>query len=159
MAEELYQSGFISYPRTETDSFSERTDLRVGNSDLSNYLQVSFPRKKYAFSHAPIFKCIILFHFFSVEIDDVWLIPQTFRQLFKSNKIILCGVPMRSGYWTLKQFFGEIQVVGAMTTKLIHPFIQQNILLESLDGARTIMLVHIVGVISLFEKFIKFSMH
>ncbi|GAB2229073.1 hypothetical protein Droror1_Dr00023208 [Drosera rotundifolia] len=29
VAEELYQSGFISYPRTETDSFSERTDLRA----------------------------------------------------------------------------------------------------------------------------------
>lgn len=29
VAEELYQSGFISYPRTETDSFSARTDLRA----------------------------------------------------------------------------------------------------------------------------------
>ncbi|KAI3987097.1 hypothetical protein MKX01_036887 [Papaver californicum] len=28
VAEDLYQAGFISYPRTETDSFSERTDLR-----------------------------------------------------------------------------------------------------------------------------------
>lgn len=27
VAEDLYQSGFISYPRTETDSFSPRTDL------------------------------------------------------------------------------------------------------------------------------------
>jgi DNA topoisomerase IA len=27
----LYQAGFISYPRTETDSFSSRTDLHVGN--------------------------------------------------------------------------------------------------------------------------------
>jgi len=31
VAEELYQAGFISYPRTETDSFSSRTDLRVSN--------------------------------------------------------------------------------------------------------------------------------
>lgn len=31
MAEELYQAGFISYPRTETDGFSSRTDLHVGN--------------------------------------------------------------------------------------------------------------------------------
>ncbi|XAR73130.1 DNA topoisomerase [Bertholletia excelsa] len=29
VAEELYQTGFISYPRTETDCFSERTDLRA----------------------------------------------------------------------------------------------------------------------------------
>ncbi|GMH10402.1 hypothetical protein Nepgr_012243 [Nepenthes gracilis] len=29
VAEELYQSGFISYPRTETDCFSDRTDLRA----------------------------------------------------------------------------------------------------------------------------------
>lgn len=29
VAEELYQSGFISYPRTETDSFSENTDLQA----------------------------------------------------------------------------------------------------------------------------------
>ncbi|XP_021734600.1 DNA topoisomerase 3-alpha-like isoform X1 [Chenopodium quinoa] len=29
VAEELYQSGFISYPRTETDSFSARTDLHA----------------------------------------------------------------------------------------------------------------------------------
>ncbi|KAF9599783.1 hypothetical protein IFM89_001729 [Coptis chinensis] len=29
VAEELYQTGFISYPRTETDSFSERTDLHA----------------------------------------------------------------------------------------------------------------------------------
>ncbi|KAI3899021.1 hypothetical protein MKW92_017743 [Papaver armeniacum] len=28
VAEDLYQAGFISYPRTETDSFSEKTDLR-----------------------------------------------------------------------------------------------------------------------------------
>ncbi|XP_078442780.1 topoisomerase 3alpha [Wolffia australiana] len=29
VAEELYQAGFISYPRTETDSFSVNTDLRA----------------------------------------------------------------------------------------------------------------------------------
>ncbi|XVE86484.1 hypothetical protein DITRI_Ditri18aG0037600 [Diplodiscus trichospermus] len=29
VAEDLYQSGFISYPRTETDCFSSRTDLHV----------------------------------------------------------------------------------------------------------------------------------
>ncbi|XP_052196823.1 DNA topoisomerase 3-alpha [Diospyros lotus] len=29
VAEELYQTGFISYPRTETDCFSEKTDLRA----------------------------------------------------------------------------------------------------------------------------------
>ncbi|XP_059656323.1 DNA topoisomerase 3-alpha [Cornus florida] len=29
VAEDLYQAGFISYPRTETDGFSERTDLHI----------------------------------------------------------------------------------------------------------------------------------
>lgn len=29
LAEELYQSGFISYPRTETDCFEEGYDLKV----------------------------------------------------------------------------------------------------------------------------------
>ncbi|XP_075081423.1 DNA topoisomerase 3-alpha isoform X4 [Nicotiana tabacum] len=29
VAEDLYQNGFISYPRTETDCFSEKTDLRT----------------------------------------------------------------------------------------------------------------------------------
>lgn len=29
IAEELYQAGFISYPRTETDGFSVNTDLQV----------------------------------------------------------------------------------------------------------------------------------
>lgn len=29
LAEELYQTGFISYPRTETDSFEEGYDLLV----------------------------------------------------------------------------------------------------------------------------------
>ena len=36
LAEELYQSGFISYPRTETDSFDEGYDLRV-DSGFSPY--------------------------------------------------------------------------------------------------------------------------
>ncbi|XP_027772736.1 DNA topoisomerase 3-alpha isoform X2 [Solanum pennellii] len=34
VAEDLYQNGFISYPRTETDCFSDKTDLR------KNYLDV-----------------------------------------------------------------------------------------------------------------------
>jgi DNA topoisomerase-3 len=29
LAEELYQAGFISYPRTETDAFDPAMDLRV----------------------------------------------------------------------------------------------------------------------------------
>ena len=29
-AEELYQQGFLSYPRTETDQFDQNYDLRVG---------------------------------------------------------------------------------------------------------------------------------
>ncbi|CAK9183679.1 unnamed protein product [Ilex paraguariensis] len=31
VAEDLYQAGFVSYPRTETDCFSESADLHVGN--------------------------------------------------------------------------------------------------------------------------------
>lgn len=38
VAEDLYQAGFISYPRTETDSFSQRTDLHVGN-----FVGIAFP--------------------------------------------------------------------------------------------------------------------
>lgn len=30
LAEELYQAGFISYPRTETDQFDKQYDLMVG---------------------------------------------------------------------------------------------------------------------------------
>jgi len=48
---------------------------------------------------------------------------------------------MLSVCWILEQLCGEIQAVGAMMTKLILPFTQQNILLESLDGARTTKLV------------------
>lgn len=29
LAEELYQAGFVSYPRTETDGFDEQIDLMV----------------------------------------------------------------------------------------------------------------------------------
>ncbi|KAL2651189.1 hypothetical protein R1flu_019317 [Riccia fluitans] len=45
VAEELYQSGFISYPRTETDSFTENTDLQgmvreqAGHSVWGSYAQ------------------------------------------------------------------------------------------------------------------------
>ena len=31
LAEELYQNGFISYPRTETDSFDSGYDLMVSS--------------------------------------------------------------------------------------------------------------------------------
>ncbi|TYG44052.1 hypothetical protein ES288_D11G067600v1 [Gossypium darwinii] len=45
VAEELYQAGFISYPRTETDCFSSRTDLHAivqeqqGHPDWGSYAQ------------------------------------------------------------------------------------------------------------------------
>ncbi|XP_054821592.1 DNA topoisomerase 3-alpha isoform X2 [Prosopis cineraria] len=45
VAEELYQAGFISYPRTETDSFSSRTDLHTivqeqqGHPEWGSYAQ------------------------------------------------------------------------------------------------------------------------
>jgi DNA topoisomerase-3 len=32
LAEELYQGGFISYPRTETDAYDPAMDLRVSSS-------------------------------------------------------------------------------------------------------------------------------
>ena len=33
LAEELYQAGFVSYPRTETDAFDPQMDLVVGTAD------------------------------------------------------------------------------------------------------------------------------
>ncbi|KAJ7962641.1 DNA topoisomerase [Quillaja saponaria] len=45
VAEELYQAGFISYPRTETDTFPSRTDLHTiveeqqGHPDWGSYAQ------------------------------------------------------------------------------------------------------------------------
>ncbi|KAK9110282.1 hypothetical protein Sjap_018342 [Stephania japonica] len=45
VAEDLYQAGFISYPRTETDSFSSRTDLHAivqeqqGHPEWGTYAQ------------------------------------------------------------------------------------------------------------------------
>ncbi len=65
IAEKLYTSGFISYPRTETDSFSKRINLRSildklkGNEDYSEYLgtmEYSHPRsgKKNDEAHPPI---------------------------------------------------------------------------------------------------------
>ncbi|XP_049403152.1 DNA topoisomerase 3-alpha isoform X1 [Solanum stenotomum] len=38
VAEDLYQNGFISYPRTETDSFSEKTDLRTMVQEQEGHL-------------------------------------------------------------------------------------------------------------------------
>lgn len=35
LAEELYQAGFISYPRTETDRFDPAYDLRVSSCSHS----------------------------------------------------------------------------------------------------------------------------
>ncbi|KAG5528712.1 hypothetical protein RHGRI_029395 [Rhododendron griersonianum] len=45
VADDLYQAGFISYPRTETDCFSPRTDLRVSNfictlANILNFLAI-----------------------------------------------------------------------------------------------------------------------
>jgi DNA topoisomerase IA len=39
LAEELYQAGFISYPRTETDRFDPAYDLRVSQSHLIDKVQ------------------------------------------------------------------------------------------------------------------------
>lgn len=38
VAEDLYQAGFISYPRTETDKFSMNTDLQVSGFWFSIYI-------------------------------------------------------------------------------------------------------------------------
>jgi DNA topoisomerase IA len=41
LAEELYQWGFISYPRTETDRFQDGIDLQVQPSPASKRKQYS----------------------------------------------------------------------------------------------------------------------
>jgi len=42
LAEELYQQGFISYPRTETDSFPDDFDYQTPLAELGNHPTFGF---------------------------------------------------------------------------------------------------------------------
>jgi hypothetical protein len=46
---------------------------------------------------------------------------------------------MHRGCWNLGQNFGGTLVMVDMMTRPIHPFIQQNFLLEKLDGVKITM--------------------
>ncbi|CAL5367886.1 unnamed protein product [Camellia sinensis] len=115
VAEDLYQTGFISYPRTETDSFSERTDLRKKNEEVpKHWIRV---RDEAVPCIGALFGAMVEAraskHENMGEFESshfVQIIPKI-RQLCKNRGGILYGVHMLNAYWTLEKDFGGTLVM------------------------------------------------
>ncbi|CAL5323486.1 unnamed protein product [Camellia sinensis] len=112
VAEDLYQTGFISYPRTETDSFSERTDLRKRRMKRCQSIGLeAVPCIGALFGamvEARASKHENMGEFESSHFEQI--IPKI-RQLCKNRGGILYGVHMLNAYWTLEKDFGGTLVM------------------------------------------------
>ncbi|THF99053.1 hypothetical protein TEA_018796 [Camellia sinensis var. sinensis] len=131
VAEDLYQTGFISYPRTETDSFSERTDLR--GAILHNVLLkdpcIVWLDSNYSTNGGFLIKVISHANLVKFRFHGLWnshLMHEMLGlsskeadfsdfentlQLCKNRGGILYGVHMLNAYWTLEKDFGGTLVM------------------------------------------------